>query len=480
MPADRDYGALIRRWLWLVLLAGLVSGSAAYVASKHMNPTYSATATLLINATQSPNSLTYEDVLLSEGLTKTYSQIAVQPVVLEQVIKDAKLPYSLGQLQGMVTSATKTDTQLITVTSRGSTAGEAQTIANLVAQTFIAQQRQRLATGDASTAVSIVQPALLPSGPDSPKVQLNAALGTIAGVLLAAGIIFLITYLDNTVKTQQDVESAFDLPVLGVVQKDAEEAKLQITATDIKHHRRSAEMFRIISANLDFATVDNHARLLIVTSTQKGEGKSTTAAKLAMALAEAGKRVILVDADLRLPTIHRIFRLENLHGLTNLLVKDGADPDEFLKPTPLPTLQVLVSGPTPPNPTALLQSESMATLLGALADRVDTVVLDSPPVLAVADAMRLASQAQGILLVVESGKTHSGRVAEAITLLRRTGTPILGVVLNKIDKELDRYYYGDRYSSYYRAAPTTGSTNGHATEAALAPAGSKETRRGRQ
>lgn len=451
MLARRDYFGFVRRWLWLVLLAALVGGAAAYVSSEQMKPTYEATTTLLVNVTASPNSLTYNDVLLSQQLSKTYSEMAVQPVVLNQVIRDAKLPLGLTDLENAVTATAKLNTELITITASAHRPADAQNIANLVAQTFIAQQRQRLATGEAGNAISVVQPALLPTTPVSPKMSLNTALGAAVGALLAAGVILLVNYLDDTLKSQRDLEELFQLPVLGTVKRDTEEAKLRIDKQRIAQHQQSAEVFRMLRANLDFATINSHARVLLVTSSQKGEGKSTTASKLAVSLAEAGRRVILLDADLRLPSLQRVFGLPNQEGLTNLLVRPFTDLERYLQATPMPALRVLTSGPLPPNPTELLQSERMAALIRALSERADMVIIDTPPVLAVADALTLSPKVQGIILVAESGKVRLSRLQEAVNLLRRSPTPIVGAVLNKVSRDAEAYNYRYDYSygGYY-------------------------------
>jgi len=452
--AERDYLNGARRWLWLVLLATLVGGVAAYLTSRAVTPTYLATATLLVNATETPNALTYSDVLLSQQLTITYSQMVTEPVVLEQVIADAKLPLTLYEFQkkGIVEASTVRDTQLISISARATSPAEAKTIANLVAQTFISQQRKRLASGEASNAISIVQPALAPIEPVFPKVTLNTALGAAAGGFLAIAVVALILYLDDTVKSQQSIENVLQLPVLGLVWRDRAEAKPLVDGKGASRPGRSAEAFRIIRTNLEFVTSIHQEKVLLVTSAQKGDGKTTIASNLAVTLAEAGKRVILVDADLRLPLVHRYFDADNGRGLTNLLVNRQADIAGELRCTPLSTLRILVSGPLPPNPADLLQSERMSDILARLGAEADVVIIDSPPVLAVADAMSLASKADAVILVVANGSTRVGSMRQAVLSLRRAMKPILGVVLNKVPREARAYYQYDRYSAYYTAS----------------------------
>ena len=461
---SRDYLLLLRRRLWIVVLAAFVCGATAYVTSSHIKPTYEATATLLVNATQAPNALTYTDVLLSQQLTKTYSEMAVDPVVLQAVLEQLKLPYTVQNFQKQVTATPRQDTQLIAIAAQGRSAAEAQQVANVVAQTFITQQQQRLASGAASNAISIVQPAILPDQPISPRIRLDTGIGVLAGGLLALGLITVVAFLDDTLKTQRDIESALNLPVLGLVPEGSGRLEVVVGAPANAQQRQAAEVFRMVRANLDFATANNDARIILVTSTQKGEGKTTTACGLAVALAEAGREVVLVDGDLRLPRIHRSFGLENRSGLTNLLVTSHAPLEDFLQATAIPTLRVLTSGATPPNSADLLQGQRMTALLSALGKLADNVIVDSPPVLAVADAAILASKVQGVLVVTASGQSRLARIEEALAILRRTTTPLLGVVLNKVSRDVDSYY-GDRsYSAYVTADEATNHNNGSVSD----------------
>jgi capsular exopolysaccharide synthesis family protein len=477
MLPNIDYLVWVRRWLWLVLLGTLLGGGIAFGIAATTAPTYQSSATLLINASSTPNALTYTDVLLSQQLTLTYSKIAVQDPVLAQVIQEGHLPFTVIQLQKMVSAAPVLQTQLITITANTHDAKQAATIANLVANVFITQQHDRMAKGDASNAVSVVAPAQVPASPVSPRVKLDTVLGMVVGLLAAVGFIALVTYFDDTIKSHNDVDRALQLPVLGLVQRNVGQAVVTVGADSVAQDRHSAEVFRVVRANLGFATASYRSKILLVTSTQKAEGKTTTIAKLAVALAEAGKRVVLVDADLRLSSLHRMFKLDNRRGLSNLLVDPVASPAEllpYLQQTPLPTLRVLTAGVMPPNPTELLQSENMATLLAMLAELADVVLIDSPPVLAVADAMTIAPNVQGILFIIESGSIRLGRLNEALGRLRRSGTPILGVILNKVKADTEGYYYY-AYDGYYSSSgkPATEHVNGviEVVEHGAAPVG---------
>lgn len=216
-----------------------------------------------------------------------------------------------------------------------------------------------------------------------------------------------------------------------------------------KRHPKSpvAEAFRTLRTNLGYTSPDRPLKSILVTSAGPEEGKSTLSANLAVVLAQAGSRVLVIDADLRKPVMHKIFELENRRGLTNALVED-ADPAELVRATDLPGLFVLTSGPIPPNPAELLGSARMQRLLPRLVAGYDLVLVDTPPVLAVTDAAVLAPLVDGAILVARSGVTRTDMLREAKEALERTGVRLLGAVLNGLKPETDGYYYY-HYRYYY-------------------------------
>jgi non-specific protein-tyrosine kinase len=206
-----------------------------------------------------------------------------------------------------------------------------------------------------------------------------------------------------------------------------------------------AEAYRVLRANLRFAALDRPLRTVTVVSPEPAEGKSTTAANLAAAMAQTGQQVILVDADLRRPTLHQMFGVSNHVGLTTALLDTEADFTHHVQRTALPNLALLTSGPLPPNPSELLSSSRMSALLHEMGTQADVVILDSAPVLAVADAAVLAHLSDGTLLVIDATRTRRGTAQRAAAQLQRTGAHVLGVVLNRVARSESAYdrYYGD-------------------------------------
>ena len=356
----------------------------------------------------------------------------------------------------MVTIQPVRDTQLFTITVEGSDPAQVRDIANTVAAVFIQQQNQRLAQSQATNTVSVAQPALVPLRPTGPRLWLNTALAAVVGLLLVLGVVFLLEYLDDTVKTPEDLDQAVALPVLGTVMRFSTGDgvhPLGLLLDPEGGQTPVAEAYRLLRTNLAFSALERPVRTLVVTSAGPGEGKSTTVANLALVMAQAGQRVVVVDADLRRPSLHRFFELENRQGLTNLLLEQeqkgkAASLADYLQRGPVAQVQVLPSGPLPPNPAELLQSPQFAALLERLQDEADVVIIDSPPVLAVADALLVAQRADSTLLVVDTGHTRADTLRQAVAALQPSGTRIVGAVLNKLSRRAGGYYY--RHYYYYR------------------------------
>ena len=307
--------------------------------------------------------------------------------------------------------------------------------------------------GISTNNISIVDRAQVPGAPYKPNLRKNLgmaiAIGLIAGVLLA----FLFEQLDDTVKSSEDVESRVRAPVLGIIPMvSAREMRIAggdvalLAAKDPKSPL--AEAVRSLRTSLLFATTDGAPKIMHLTSAVPGEGKSTAAASIAITFAQAGSKVLLIDGDLRSPSLHRMFGLANARGLTNYLAGD-TKPAEIAQPTQVTRLYAITSGPLPPNPVELLSSAKMLDLLSLSTERFDYVVLDGPPVIGLADALVLANLARGTLFVVDAGRTRFGAIEGAVKRLRAANTPILGAVIDRLGRAGGGYGYGYSYDYHY-------------------------------
>ncbi len=307
--------------------------------------------------------------------------------------------------------------------------------------------------GISTNNISIVDRAQVPTAAYKPNLRKNLtmalALGLVGGILLA----FLLEHMDDTVKSSEDVEARVRAPVLGVLPLAAfrehgigEEEVPLLAAKDPKSPL--AEAVRSLRTSLVFSTAEGAPKILHLTSAGPGEGKTTAAANIAITFAQAGSKVLLIDADLRAPSLHRVFGLANGLGLTNYLAGD-TKPADIAQPTQVTRLFAITSGPLPPNPVELLSSAKMLDFLGLAAERFDYIVLDGPPVIGLADALVLANLARGTVFVVDAGRTRYGAIEGAVKRLRAANANILGAVLDRMGRAGQGYGYSYDYHYTY-------------------------------
>jgi capsular exopolysaccharide synthesis family protein len=315
-------------------------------------------------------------------------------------------------------------------------------------------QEVRLAEVQTTDSVSVVETARAEELPARPRTLLNSLLGAIVGLMLSLGLAFLLEYLDDTVKSSEAITALIDTMTLSTIARIDGKERHEKLVTVTNSRSSIAEAYRLLRVNIDFATLDRSAQTILVTSSSPSEGKSTTVANLAIAIAQTGKRVILADTDLRHPTLHQFFRLPADSGVTTALLKPGTALEDHLVRTGIRNLWLMPAGPMPPNPAELLGSQRMVELIKALKAQADVILFDSPPVLAVVDATILARACDATLLVVLAKKTRSAALRRASEQLAQSGAHMLGVVLNRAPAARsgsDSYYYygGDQSDKRY-------------------------------
>lgn len=302
-------------------------------------------------------------------------------------------------------------------------------------------------SGGASNILAVIEPAAPPTKPVAPTVLLNTLLAAVLGLLVVAGIAFVAAQLDDTIKDADTVREVAGMSSLGTIAQmrgDHGQSEIYRMVTLLYPRSITAEAYRSLRVNVEFASLDVPLQTLLVTSAVPGEGKSVTASNLAVVFAQAGRRVLLVDADLRWPSAHKHFDLPNVRGLTTLLRGEVIDPADVAQQTEQPNLRVLTTGPLPPNPAEQLGSHRMQAVVAMLRNSADIVVFDSPPLLAVADAAVLSAFADGTLLVIDAGKSRRRQVEIASGMLTRAGAKILGAVLNRV-RVTDSFHYAGQY-----------------------------------
>lgn len=386
---------------------------------------------------------------------KSYVQVMDRQLVLGPVIEDLGLDMSVSQLSDQVSATAIEETVVVVITATSDSAEEAALIANGVAAEFVdlAPSLEPSRAGQTGVVrVTVTDPARVPSAPISPRPIFNLALGLLLGLALGMAAAVAREALDRRVKDEADVKALTLVPVLGHIPVDDDAADHPVIVGAAQHGLR-AEAVRQLRTNMQFLDVPSQERSYVVTSSVPGEGKTLTSVNLAITLAEMGQRVCLLEADLRRPTGAEYLGLEGAVGLSHVLI-GSANWRDMMQPWGS-GLDVMLAGAVPPNPSDLLASDAMDELMDALEAAYDTVIVDAPPLLPVADAAILARRCTGAIVVVGFGRRAVNRrgLTESLEILDTIGARVLGVVLNKVPV---RGPHGRPLSPY---APTLAATS---------------------
>jgi capsular exopolysaccharide synthesis family protein len=303
------------------------------------------------------------------------------------------------------------------------------------------------ASTGSSNVLTVVEPADVPAQPVSPNIPLNTLAAAALGLLVVAGVVFVAEQLDDSIRDAdavRDVTGLSNLGSISLIRGDRGRSEIYRMVTLLYPRSITAEAYRALRVNIEFASIDAPVQTILVTSAAPGEGKTMTSSNLAVVFAQAGRRVLLVDADLRWPAVHKYFDAQNERGLTSLLRGDATDVDAVAQPTEQPNLRLLTTGPLPPNPAEQLGSHRMQSVLAMLRASADVIIFDSPPILAVADAAVLSAFLDGTLLVIDASHGHRRQVGNANLALARAGANMLGTVLNRV-AAADSFHYAGHY-----------------------------------
>ena len=519
LPGSFDLRRLISllwHWAWLIAVATLLAAGTAYLVSSLMTPIYQAKTVVLVNEAPSNKSIDVSTLELSSQLTQTYSQMMTKSTILNEVAKRL----GLVEIDPKnVDVQPVTNTQLITISVESTDPGMAPSIANTLVAVFsdtiqslqnerfasseqslqsqmsdIEQQIQAANTNLAQTtdpaekdrletnltnyqqiyssllqsyeqvrltatqtvsSITQIEPATTPEFPVRPRTLLNVVLSGLVGLLLSAGLVIGVDMLDDTLKTPEEITQKLGLPILGII-GHIEKEGWPVTADQPRSP--ISEAFRTLRTNVQFAGAgsDKPLKTILVTSPLPTNGKTTVILNLGVVLAQAGGRVILVDADLRRPAIHRYLQLDNQMGLSKLFVQPVSSMNGAVQESWVKNLSVVTSGNLPPNPSELLGSQKMASILQQLKARSDIVLIDTAPALAVTDAAVMIPFVDGVLLVIKPGTIHLEQAVRLVEEMRRMGANILGVVVNDVNFHHPHYRYYDYHRYHYNYSSNDG------------------------
>jgi capsular exopolysaccharide synthesis family protein len=447
----QDFLKLLRtRWV-TVLVATVAVLLLAILYTVMTTPLYQASTRLFVSTTAGKSaSDLYQGNRLSQERVLSYTELLMGETLAQRTINKLDLDVSAESLKAKVTATAKPDTVLIDVNVLDASPLRARDIANALSDEFVVMVRD-LETPDPGSKpdarVIVEQRASIPGAPTIPNPKRNIAAGLALGLLLGTGLALLRDRLDNTVKSREVLEEITHVGLAGSIPLDKDRRRDAAISFD-KSNTGISEAFRKLRTNLQFLNVDNPPRVIVITSSTPAEGKSTTAINIALALAEAEYKVVLVDGDMRRPSVDKYLDLVGSVGFSTVL-SGSATLDEVLQTTKYPQLTVLTAGTIPPNPSELLGSQAARKVLSDLREQFDYVIIDSSPLLAVTDGAILATNADGALIMSRFGVTKREQLAHAVGTLENVGATLLGAVFTLTPARGHSYYSYNYNYNYY-------------------------------
>ena len=435
---------VLKHIILVILIPVVLVALVVFYDNSIKTPMYSTYSTLVLVASSSADTtnatLNNNDVTLNQKLVATYREFIKSNLVLEQVINKLNLNTDVQGLSKHVKVEAITDTVIIKITVENSDPATAQDITNTIATVFSKEVVDKFEIDN----VAIIDTAAYPESVSNNTLTKDIIIALAAGLVGTVGLLFVIYYFDDTVKYHENLEEEAGIPVIGKIFKSDKKTDLLV---DKYPNDLTSEAIRTLRTNLRFSGVDRKVRTIAITSTRAGEGKSFISANLAQSFASTGKKVILIDCDLRKGRLHRIFNLDNELGLSNFLIDEDNHITKYLNKTSINNLTVITRGICPPNPSELLNSKRNQSLIDKLKDVFDIIIFDCPPCNGLSDALIVGTIADDVLVVSSEHITTRTALKNVKTALENVNAHITGNVLNNIDlsKEVyGKYYY---YSS---------------------------------
>jgi capsular exopolysaccharide synthesis family protein len=457
--------ALRRNW-WIVVLATLLGGSLAFLVAKNTPEKYQSSVTFFVSTPTDAAGTAVQADQYAQRRVNSYVQLLSSDSLAKMIIDSTGLSLNTSEVTSKIKADAEPETVLLTATVTDESAARSLVIAQGISQQFgkmVDKLDNRGSPTKPTVQLNVTSGPTLNPVPVAPRTSLIVGLGVLVGLSLGIAGAILRETLDKTIRSAETLRRLTEVPVLAVIAFDKKAKRLPLIV-DTHSRTARAESFRQLRTNLQFVDAANPVRVLVVTSSLTGEGKSTTAANLAVSFADYGQRVILIDADLRRPRIAGYMGVEGSVGLTNVLVGQSRI-DDVLQEWGQSGLTVLPSGAIPPNPSELLGSRMMADLLSRLRQRSDLIIIDTPPLLPVTDAAVVSRIADGTLMIVRHGRTTRHQASTAFGALRTVNARILGTVLSMTPEHggdaYSRYGYSDDAASVQPLSPGIGNSRGH-------------------
>ncbi len=426
-----------RHWWWLLLIAPIVGGVLGDVLASRQQPLYASTAQIVLSPIAGDTSIDYSTTQGVLDLAGTYKQLMTTDPVLEPVIKNLSLQYGVDELRAKLTTALIPSTLILTVTASDESADEAARVANGVAQQF--QTAMTLPSKSANVNLVVAVPAVASKSPYAPRTPIYIALGALLAFLAACAVIAFFEFRDKSIKSPTDAITLVERPLLAVLPHDR---KIRRNPTGylpvlVDSSDPFAEAVRQLRTRILSAKRSHTELSIAILSPKDGEGKTTVTANLAVSLANAGYSVAVIDADLRSPKLHERFQVINDRGLSTLLVHPDQDWQTVTANVNMKNLKLIPSGPVVEDAIDLLDSGRLRSLLSDISDSTDVVLIDTPSLLKYSDALSIAKDMDGSIIVCRAGSTTRDDLVSTATTLQEAGIWLAGVVMNN-QKSMER------------------------------------------
>ncbi len=443
----KEFLKYLRKYIWMMIAAVVVFLGAALVYDLGFKtPLYTSTTTVVLNKSDESRKTVQEDLTTlnyNQKLVATYSELVKSYTVLDEVAENNDYA-NTASLKSNVKVGNIEDTEILTISVTDANSEKAAKVANDIAKVFTEKIEKKYGQKN----VQQFDEAKPSEKPSNNTTMRDAGIAGFAGLFLVIAIAFIIFYFDDTVKYSKNLEKDLNMPVIGkivhgeVSQKKNKNGKSDTEVMLISMPKASAsESIRNLRANLSFSSVDKGLKSLLITSTNASEGKSFVSANLATAYAQAGANVLLVDGDLRKGRLHRLFKLRNVRGFSDLLIDTKSKSyDKYLKETGIEGLSVVTRGTCPPNPSELLGSVRAQKVIKKLLEQFDMVIIDGAPSMGLSDSIVASKLVDGVAIVCRDGKTNRADLAAVVDDYKKIDAPFLGVIMNDI-KHKDTGYY---------------------------------------
>ena len=444
----KDFMGYLRKFLIPMIVVALITiGGSIFYNLTIKTPMYKTSTTVVLaqgTGDQVSSSVTLNDISINQKLVATYTEIVKSKLVLEQVIEDLKLDTTAEKLAKHVTVAAIEDTEILKITVEDGNRIAAAQIANKIADVFT----KEIVNIYQLNNVSVIDVAQVNDKQSNDTTIRDAAIALLISIFGISAIAFIIYYFDDTIKYNEDLEKKIGLPIAGKIVKSEIEKKTASDELLVDKYPKSivSESIKSLRTNLQFSNVDSGFKTILVTSANANEGKSFISSNLAVSFAQANKKVLLVDCDLRKGRLHKLFNLSNLNGISTLLTDELENYKKYIQKTHIKNLSIIPRGVYPPNPSELLGSQKCKDLIVVLKQKYDIIIFDGAPCNGVTDSVIMSTNVDETIIVARDARTPKNTLDATRESLQKVNAHITGVVLNGVNRKIAKYYsyYGDK------------------------------------